>query len=282
MTKAATPSVTASLLRNSWYVSFIGYGCRIGVQANSDEALSAVIKELPPGLKRRDVAELDVLYSVVANDTYQRNGSPRDSVVSINGQELARANDFTGIPVAVERHLSIYLAEFARNRVFVHAGVVGWNGKAVLMPGKSRSGKSTLVTALLRAGATYYSDEFAVVDATGRVHPYLSPIQLRNGDGTHHRIQPAELLGGVGRKPLPVGLVLVTRHRRDVAWRPRRLSVGEGMLELLTNTVSAQHDPARALRTLTLMLAGVQILKGPRGEADAMVARLLRGGHLLG
>jgi hypothetical protein len=34
----------------------------------------------------------------------------------------------------------------------------------------SYSGKTTLVSELIRAGATYYSDEYAVIDERGRVH----------------------------------------------------------------------------------------------------------------
>jgi len=77
--------------------------------------------------------------------------------------------------------VSRYIALWARRRVFVHAGVVAWQGRAVLIPGRTLSGKSWLVRALVRAGAEYYSDEFAVLDARGRVHPY--PLPPREADG---------------------------------------------------------------------------------------------------
>ena len=64
------------------------------------------------------------------------------------------------------------MAAETRERVFVHAGVVGWKGHAIVIPGRSRSGKTTLVAELVKAGAEYYSDEFAVLDAEGRVHPF--------------------------------------------------------------------------------------------------------------
>ena len=34
---------------------------------------------------------------------------------------------------------------------------------------------------LLRAGAVYYSDEYAVVDPWGRVHPFAKPLSIRDG-----------------------------------------------------------------------------------------------------
>src|SRR5262245_29166046 len=64
------------------------------------------------------------------------------------------------------------VAQRSRAMLFVHAGVVGWRGLAIVIPGRSHSGKSTLVAELVRRGAVYYSDEFAVLDETGRVHPY--------------------------------------------------------------------------------------------------------------
>ena len=65
----------------------------------------------------------------------------------------------------IEARIRVQVATSSETRVFVHAGVVGWHGRAIVIPGESRSGKSELVTALVQAGATYYSDEYAVLDA---------------------------------------------------------------------------------------------------------------------
>ena len=97
---------------------------------------------------------------------------------------------------ALERDLQLYVAEQALRRVFVHAGVVGWRGRAIVIPGRTMSGKTTPVRALARAGATYYSDEYAVLDERGRVHPYLKPMSIQeNGGGRPKKILP-EALGG--------------------------------------------------------------------------------------
>ena len=71
------------------------------------------------------------------------------------------------------------VAQRSRQMLFVHAGVVGWRGLAIVIPGRSHTGKSTLVAELVRRGAVYYSDEFAVLDDTGRVHPYRRTLVLR-------------------------------------------------------------------------------------------------------
>lgn len=52
-----------------------------------------------------------------------------------------------------------------------------------MVPGRTLSGKSSLVLALVKAGADYYSDEYAVFDGSGRVHPYSKPLSRRSGSG---------------------------------------------------------------------------------------------------
>src|SRR4051812_20838647 len=81
----------------------------------------------------------------------------------------------------LDSRLRSYIALHAPNHIFLHAGVVASAGRALLLPGRSFSGKTTLVTELMRAGATYYSDEFAVLDADGLVHPYPKPLSIRSG-----------------------------------------------------------------------------------------------------
>ena len=75
----------------------------------------------------------------------------------------------------------MYVAEFSTPHLMMHAGVVAWKGKAIVLPGTSHAGKTTLVTALVEAGATYYSDEYAVLDAKGHVSPYARRLSLRDG-----------------------------------------------------------------------------------------------------
>jgi hypothetical protein len=233
-------------------------------------------------MRRSRGPEVDVVYSVIAHESAYDNDGSQLHVVYDESAELARSYRFSDIPDQVERALSIRLAEFARSRVFIHAGVVSWNGSAILVPGPSHSGKSSLVAALLRAGleATYYSDEFAVVDRCGYVHPYPCPLSLRNGDGVPHRTPAADLPAKVGNRRLRVGLVLITEFREAATWRPRRLTPGQGLLAVLANTTSARRRPARALKALATLLEGATILKGPRGDADETAAALIRGGYL--
>jgi hypothetical protein len=172
--------------------------------------------------------------------------------------------------------MQLYVATEARRRVFVHAGVVGWRGQGILLPGRSFHGKTTLVAALVRAGATYYSDEYAVLDAHGRVHPYprLLSIRKEGGDGT--RRCPPEALGGVaGSQPLPVGLIAVTEYHSGEQWRVSPLSPGQAALALVANTVAARRKPAAVLAAVQRVVSRAPALKGVRGEAEHAVEALL-------
>src|SRR5262249_27415593 len=138
------------------------------------------------------------------------------------------------------------------------------------------SGKSRLVEALVRAGATYYSDEYAVLDGRGRVHPYPSPLTRRGDVGEPLRKYSAEELGGAaGGTPLSRGLVVGCRHRPRGRRRPRLLSPGQGVLALLDHAVPARHRPARTLATLRRLASHAPVLSSPRGEAAETAALLL-------
>src|SRR5262249_23642102 len=91
----------------------------------------------------------------------------------------------------------------AHDLTFVHAGVVPHQKAAVMIPGHSFSGKSTLVEALVRRGAVYYSDEYAVIDEQGLVHPYREPLSLRDASNEVRTRLTAESLGSTsGEKPV--------------------------------------------------------------------------------
>lgn len=257
-------------------VAFTSYGVRVGVRANRRDVLDRVLDCFPPGWKPAVSPLVERLYSVIAGDDRPGGRTRRLSLVYGNLDRLARTAFLDEAIESLESDLQVYIAERARRRVFLHAGVVGWRGLAVVVPGRSFAGKSTLVAEMVRAGATYYSDEYAVLDAAGRVHPYAKPLALRQSDCSKQSKHSVAELGGVaGARALPVGLVVVTEYRAGATWRPRRLSAGRGALALLANTVSARSNPDRALAVLQHVVSRAPVLKGARGEAKRFVESVL-------
>src|SRR6266496_2080522 len=264
--------------RLGWAAGFSikSYGVRIGIRSNDAVCLERVGGHLPHEWELVSSAVVDRLYSIVIGGAGPRASVRRYNMLYGDHVRLARSFDAEDVFDTLESDLRLFVAEVARHRVFVHAGVVGWKGRAIVIPGRSFSGKSTLVAELVKAGATYYSDEYAVFDSRGRVHPFAGPLQIREEGGSKQTKIDVRQLGGLaGSKPLPVGLVLVTKFKKGARWRPRNLSSGAGALELLSNTVSARRSPANALDAFDNVVAGAQIVKGARGEAHEIVPFIL-------
>ena len=158
----------------------------------------------------------------------------------------------------------------------MHAGVVAWEGRAIVLPGESRAGKTTLVRALLDAGATYLSDEYAVIDRRGAVHPYPQPLGVRSDD---HPFQvdrdPVRLGHDVATGAMPVGLVAITTHVPGGSWVAERVTRGRAVVEMLVHTASAAQNPARAMALLDGALGPARCLVGERGEAADAVGHLI-------
>jgi len=197
--------------------------------------------------------------------------------------------------------LELWVAEHARRVVFVHAGCVVAGGRAILIPGRSHAGKTTLTAALVRAGALYYSDEYAVIDHRGLVRPYARPLSIRTGSagaagrglpararvpvgelgGTagrglaaRTRVPVGELGGTAGRGPAPVGLVAVLRYGQ-AGWQVEPASRVEASMHLLQNAVAAQSRPRACLSAIMHATDGARALHGTRGEADEAAQILL-------
>ncbi|MFQ5789205.1 MAG: hypothetical protein ACE5JI_01895 [Acidobacteriota bacterium] len=257
--------------------AFVAHGVRVGIRVNEPAVLSRVDEILPLGSRPARSPLVDHLYSLRSGGADPKRGVLRFNLLySDAAVRVARSMDIEAVLQALETHLELLVAAAARNRLFVHAGVVGWRDQAIVLAGPTFSGKTTLVTALIRAGATYYSDEYAVLDGRGRVHPYPKPLSIRNDGCPRSQTCPVEALGGrAGRKPLPVGLVVTSEYKSGSRWRPRLLSPAQGVLALLSNTVSARSRPRFAMATLKKIARRVPVLKGVRGEAEEMIEALL-------
>ncbi len=181
-----------------------------------------------------------------------------------------------GVAVGIlDAQMRMHIALNAPDYVFVHAGVVGVENLAIVLPGKSFAGKTTLVAALVREGAEYWSDEYAVLDADGLVHPYPKPLSVRNDEHVAEERTVESLGGCAGDRPLPVGLIALTHYKRGAVWVPRPCSPGEGAIRLLGHTVPARERPAQALEAVRAAATGAIVLDGERGEADETAAALI-------
>jgi hypothetical protein len=252
------------------------YGVRLGLRSNCAKTLEQLKQRLPHSWKPLSSPVVDATYSI-----YVASHPPpkvRQYHLLYNDCGLqARALDIEKLLGIFEYSIHLYIGVTTRRRFFIHAGVVGWRGRAIIIPGKSLSGKTTLVASLVRAGATYYSDEFAVFDARGRVHPYPLALSIRAAGRDAPRRCLVESLGGRrGRKPLPVGLIVLSRYQQGATWHPQCLSSGRAVLALIADVLLARQQPATLLPVLRQAVAHSTVLDGVRGEADETAAAILR------
>lgn len=178
----------------------------------------------------------------------------------------------------LERRVRLIVAEFAVGKVFLHAGVVAWKNEAIVIPAKSFDGKTTLVSELVKKGAVYYSDEYAVIDEEGFVHPFPKMLSMRGIVDAYRQVDvPVETFGGTaGREAVPVAMVLLTRFQPEAKWLPKTLSPGQAMMEILAHTLPIRNKPEFTLKVLNNMVNRAIITKTGRGDA-ARTADLLIG-----
>ena len=250
--------------------AFEVYGVRLGVRASAPEILEGVRSYLPPGWSPCPIDAVEHVYSVTGDEA-GGYGITRDGSSLVGGGGLA-------LELALElldTQIRIHIGRYSPQMVFVHAGVAGHAGKAIVIPAPSFGGKTTLVAALVRAGATYLSDEFAVLDELGRVHPYAKRLSIR-GDGLAQTEHHVSALGGTAaEEAFSVGMIVVTTYRAGAEWKPQVRSAGAGAMALLANAVPAQERPAQVLRFVSRAADDAVVLQGDRGEADAVAPVLL-------
>jgi hypothetical protein len=248
-------------------VPLCAYGRTVGL-AGPEHVLQLAREWLPPAYRPSE-GPAERCWAV-------RRRADDDWPVLVDGIELSTHNDPTAATEALLSDLELWIAERALGAVFVHAGCVVAGGRAVVVPGYSMSGKTSLTAALVRAGADCYSDEFAVLDRRGFVRPYPRPLAMRAGVGpATQRVPAAELGRKVGRGPAQVSLIAALRYDAATGWDVTPVTRIQAALCLLEHTVPAQSRPRASLDALERATAGALAVAGTRGDADHAAALLL-------
>lgn len=256
-------------------MAFTAYGVSVGIRTNNADILDGISAYMPPEWEATHKPIVDSLFSLRLGPAAQRQGRRNYHLLYYGAVRIARSLDMAEILETLENYLRITVAFWAKeDHLFVHAGVVGWQDRAIVIPGRSFSGKTTLVSELIKSGATYYSDDMAIFDPQGRVHPFPVPLSVRQEDG-RDRKQPEEFGSISGVEPLPVGLVIVTNYEEGAQWRPRTLSPGRTLMALLDNTVAARKDPKVSLPILQQVVRSASAFKSKRGEAATVAGPIL-------
>lgn len=188
---------------------------------------------------------------------------------------LFETGSAAGVLQALQHWIDATVSRRAVGLMPLHAGVVAWHDRALLLPGPSGSGKSTLVAALAACGATYYSDELAFLDATGRAHAYPRHMILRDG-ASARLVTPPDDLRSMPRAPLQVGLICALRFESGRRFEVDPIPASEAVLLMLANTprelTVSDGIPSAFVQAAAAGLA----YRGVRDGADEAAASILR------
>jgi hypothetical protein len=266
-----------NLDRLGWFDAFAvtGFGARIGVRVSDPALASRLAVRLPFGARLSPPGRVDSIISVSLGGAGPRRGVRNFSLVYCDHVRMARTHDPETALESFDSWLRVSLALHARRRAFVHGGAVAWRGRAIVLPGSTMAGKTELVGALVRAGAEYLSDEYAVLDEAGRVRPFAKPLSFRDADYRQTDVPVEDLGGQVAKGPIPVGLVLMTRYQPGARWRPRRLSAAAGALAMLANTVSIRMRPQFATRALAAAAIHAPVFETARPDVSEAASAIL-------
>jgi len=169
------------------------------------------------------------------------------------------------LAAALLPHLELDLARSAEGYVFVHAGVVAWRGSAIVVPGAQGTGKSSLVAELVRSGATYYSDEWAVLGPSGLVHAFPRPSFVGG--------QPTT--GAAPLPPIPVACVVATAYAAGAEWTPSVLRGAHALLPVLDNAVVLREQPGPVLAAVGALGTEVVTFESLRPDAPEVALAIL-------
>lgn len=249
------------------------FGVLVHVETNSPDALEAIRALLPSILV--DHYDETEKFKEAHRFTYEWNNDGLDSLYE-NGEWVSILRDRKELLNILGTRIRLTVAEFAQDRIFVHAGVVAVDGRAIIIPGTSHSGKTTLVAELVRRGVVYFSDEYAVLDANGLVYPFAKPLSMRSDGSSDQTDIAIEALGGKsGTSPVPVGLILFTKFNANAVWKPKRMNPAKAILELIRDTIPIRRDPQFTMSVLNSVVENAILVESKRNEAADAASKII-------
>lgn len=270
--------IKKKLEKTDWKVfyAFDSYGVKIGVRSTNPEILDKLKERLPfllpTGFHEIDFSEAEFIFSML---WAKRN---REKTVVYKDDEEVTILFAKDINLdSLESKIRLTVAEFAEGFVFLHAGAVRYKDTAIIIPAKSFSGKTTLVAELIGRGFEYYSDEYAVLDKDGLLHPFPKQLSMRGIIDSYQQVDmDIEEFGGVkGEEPIPVGLILISKYKKGSKFLPKVGTSGEGIIESIANSVSIRTNPEFVLGVLGKVMSRAKVLRTNRSEAKKFADKFL-------
>ena len=246
------------------------FDLKVRVESESEEMRDNLDRFLLPMLARCEVAREAADISVVVRM------APGRFEVFLDNVRVCSAETTHDAALGAVKALDDALVRKLRKLRAVHAGAVMLHGRALLIPGSSHAGKSSLVAELLRRGAAHLSDEYALVDEEGRVHSYPRPLLLRNGSPRQTLVLPSDLGARFQTEPAEVGWILAVDYDPEASWNVKPVSQGEAVMLLLRNTPHEMEQSPEMIELFTRCASAADCYAGTRGDVVEAAERILK------
>lgn len=190
---------------------------------------------------------------------------------------LGMGYDFT-LQVLMTELISRLVAVCDRGMI-LHAAALAWQGKGLILCGKSSSGKSSLAAWLTADGFQYLTDEVIEVPLDGNiVHGFTRSITLKHGSAFiwRSRLYNTEAQGflsfedggawidpdlfhpgGVADKVKP-SVLIFPQYQTDVPLQTQKLTTAETLFRLLQALVNARNLPGHGMDAATRLAQQVK------------------------
>lgn len=251
------------------------YGVEVVIEADDKEFFEHVI-----GIARQALVSRVQFGPIGDSSTKARYSfvTDLDGIVhfDIDGVTSGPVRPDSGFDRFLNGAIRAHVAAHAKSWVFIHAGVVEWRGKAIILPGQSHRGKTTLVSELIRFGAGYMSDEYAVLDADGLVHPFERDLGVRpSAVDPPSPVDPREFGGIRTTTPVEAGMVAFTGYVEDGRWHPEEMTLGNAILESVPQVIPFSFNTEFVLKVLNTTFNRAIIVRSDRGEARDTAPKIL-------
>jgi hypothetical protein len=248
-------------------------GFSISVAADCPRTLQRIERYLLPWLPRKqsshDAPEIDIVL--------RRTSQPDYFEIGVNGEVVGANETMPYLFTLIQQVADDAMVRHLRCEIAIHAGTVVYQGKAIVMPGPSGSGKSRLVQELLRLGAEYCSDEYAILDPQGCVHPYPRALMIRAANDEQQPVLASDLRATVCDHASPASLFLFLRYEADrEGLDVQPLDRSEALIRLLQNTPQVMAEKDHVLVPLKAAMSVAASYAGARGEGPRAAAEILQ------
>lgn len=223
-------------------------------------------------------------YSIVK----RRSGGSRYYLLYGDGI-MKNANQLGDVLARLVLHVNAQTVRQTSAFLLIHAGAVSTPaGAGILLPARAGGGKTTLVTALVRTGFLFLSDEAGAVDPVSRMlYPFQRPILLKRGHaeifpdlygrgngsagGGMWHVRPEDIRYGAQGGPCSIRFVVPHQYRRGTPTQVTPLTHAEGAMALLGNALNLPRYGSRALALAADVVRQARSYRLVSGDLDEAV-----------